>query len=251
MWRPDVRESVAGFWGMITCKCVGVQSQKHYQLWCNRPSIQKRYLCNISVGSNVFCFCNVAFLLSRQFEKWEIISRAIWGRSQARYIKSVKDSGCSFFFLLSIALPSKLAINLLSRDRLWMSQSTYLHHKVMHHVWKKKKTFGSAAVTPPTKKLSSNTERLQLSACKPPLYFRSRRWREAGSVQPLTDVTAMWRLSRKLGSRLRTYSHWWIALNFAPLWVSGQKGFLFLPARPCTQCMRWFDGRSVWSLTNE
>lgn len=53
--------------------------------------------------------------------------------------------------------------------------------------------------------------------------FQSRRWREAGSVQPLTDVITMRGLSRKLDFRARTYSHWWIALNFPPLWTSGQR----------------------------
>ena len=102
-------------------------------------------------GSNVFCFCNVAFPLSRQFEKWEIISRAIWGRSQARYIKSEKDSGCSFFSVIYCS-PFQ-ARNKSALPGQTMDESVHLLASQSHasHV-KKKKTFGSAAVTPPTKK---------------------------------------------------------------------------------------------------
>lgn len=63
-------------------------------------------------------------------------------------------------FLLSIALSLKLAINLRCSLRLWMihSWSNYLHHTVMHHVWK---TFGCAAITP----LTESYQLIQKGSC--------------------------------------------------------------------------------------
>lgn len=110
----------------------------------------------------------------------------------------------------------------------------------MHHMCKK--TFGSAAVTPLTEKLSSITERLQLSGYKLSLYFSVGRLREAGSVPPFTNVITM-EAFKKMSFPSGNIQALMDRCQFPTFMDYRSRGsFLFLVL--ASRCTRWFNGRS-------
>lgn len=153
-----------------------------------------------------------------EWDVWKMILEPDTNTERLRMAESVEENGCSFLPLPSApSLPSQLLINLLCWDK------TTDCSEAVHQLTQEDNISG-AAVNPAGKE-----------AIGP--YRAALKRRDAGSVQPVTDVPTTRRISGKWAFRAKRGSYWWIALNFPP----------FPPLLPSLLLTAGFSRRAHWS----